>query len=162
MIYDRLNLKRYGLNIELNFYDKVTIVTGDSGVGKSLLFEIINAARELDKYNNIVCINYRLIRSMRGINTLDFLTKNQGCFIVIDNSELLIHAKEKDFIMRDEKSQYLLFGRDTDKLVNSRSSLAELKVENNKLQLIYKERDRFGRDRRDLSKYEHIILPKSF
>lgn len=37
-----VRLRAYGRNIDLEFKDRITLVSGNSGTGKTLIFELLN------------------------------------------------------------------------------------------------------------------------
>ena len=83
MIYDEIKFKAYPFLYDLKFDDRITLVGGDSGTGKTVLYGVLEDLKLTEDYNAIKLFNYK---------TDDFFEQLRQCknkFIVIDLS--LIH-----------------------------------------------------------------------
>ena len=83
MIYKNITFKAAPFSYDLTFDDRIILVGGDSGTGKTVLYEMLEDIRLTDEYKAIKLFNYK---------SDDFLEAIKQCrdsFIVIDLS--LIH-----------------------------------------------------------------------
>lgn len=129
MIYKRITFKAYPFSYDLEFNDRITLVGGDSGVGKTVLYEMLEDIRLTDKYKDIRLFNYR---------SDDFQETIKQCrdnFIVVDNADNLINDEVRKFINFELSNQYMLFLRNCDGLNVSDKSFKVMKFDNNKITL---------------------------
>ena len=126
---------KYGLgtirnfSYDLEFDDRITLVGGDSGVGKTVLYEMLEDIRLTDEYKAIRLFNYR---------SDDFQEAIKQCrdsFIVVDNADNLINDEVRKFINFELSNQYMLFLRNCDGLNVSDKSFKVMKFDNNKITL---------------------------
>ena len=85
MIYKNIRFNAAPFSYDLTFDDRITLVGGDSGTGKTVLYEMLEDIRLTDEYKAIKLFNYK---------SEDFLEAIKQCrdsFIVIDNSNCLIN-----------------------------------------------------------------------
>ncbi len=59
MVYKSIIFKADPFSYDLEFDDRITLVGGDSGTGKTVLYEILEDLRLTDEYKNIKLFNYR-------------------------------------------------------------------------------------------------------
>lgn len=114
---------------DLTFDDRITLVGGDSGTGKTVLYEMLEDIRLTDEYKAIKLFNYK---------SDDFLEAIKQCrdsFIVIDNADCLINDDVRRFINFELSNQYMLFLRNCDGLNVSDKSFKVLKFDNNRITL---------------------------
>ena len=81
MIYKNVRFKADPFSYDLEFDDRITLVGGDSGTGKTVLYEMLEDIRLTDEYKAIKLFNYK---------SDDFLVAIKQCrdsFIVIDNAD---------------------------------------------------------------------------
>ena len=117
MIYKRIAFKAAPFSYDLEFDDRITLVGGDSGVGKTVLYEMLEDVRLTDEYRAIRLFNYR------SDNFSEAIKRCRDSFIVVDNA---------DNLMNDE---VMLFLRNCDGLNVSDKSFKVLKFDNNKITL---------------------------
>ena len=82
MIYKIITFKADPFSYDLEFEDRITLVGGDSGTGKTVLYEMLEDIRLTDEYKAIKLFNYK---------SDDFLKAIKQCrdsFIVVDNAEI--------------------------------------------------------------------------
>lgn len=158
MIYDNLCLSYYNLLINLDFNSRIVMVGGDSGIGKSFLYQVIYSNTTQPHYSNIVMINYTSLNVLH-LKLIDLLKSYKNKFIVIDNTELLLDNEVKNYIKRDESNQYFLFGRNIDGLNLGAKSQAELIIENNNMYLYYPYLDRINSIVKDFQNGYEFIWP---
>ena len=98
MIYKNITFKADPFSYDLEFDDRITLVGGDSGSGKTVLYEMLEDIRLIDEYKAIKLFNYK---------SDDFLEAIKQCrdsFIVIDNADCLINDDVRRFIMSYQTS----------------------------------------------------------
>ena len=129
MIYKSITFKADPFLYDLQFDDRITLVGGDSGTGKTVLYEMLEDVRLTDEYSAIKLFNYK---------SDDFLETLKQCkdrFIVIDNADNLINDDVRKFINFEVSNQYMLFLRNCDGLNVSDKSFKVLKFDNNRITL---------------------------
>ena len=129
MIYKSITFKAAPVSYDLEFDDRITLVGGDSGVGKTVLYEMLEDIRLTDEYKAIRLFNYR---------SDDFQEAIKQCrdsFIVVDNADNLINDEVRKFINFELSNQYMLFLRNCDGLNVSDKSFKVIKFDNNKITL---------------------------
>lgn len=129
MIYKNIAFKADPYSYDLAFDDRITLVGGDSGTGKTVLYEILEDLRLTDEYKMIKLFNYK------SDNLLESIKKCRNNFIVIDNADILIDDDIRRFINFEFSNQYMLFLRNCDGLNVSGKSFKVLKLEDNKITL---------------------------
>ena len=129
MIYKNITFKADPFSYHLEYDDRITLVGGDSGTGKTVLYEMLEDLRLTDEYQAIKLFNYKsdaLLESMKQC---------RGRFIVIDNADILIDDEVRRFINFEFSNQYMLFLRNCDGLNVSDKSFKVLKLDNNRITL---------------------------
>ena len=129
MIYKNIRFKADPFSYNLEFDDRITLVGGDSGTGKTVLYEMLEDLRFTDEYKRIKLFNYK------SDNLLETLKQCRGNFIVIDNADILLNDEIRRFINFEFSNQYMLFSRNCDGLNVSDKSFKILKVEGNRITL---------------------------
>lgn len=122
------------VQFDLQFNDRLTLIDGESGTGKTMLFKAIERDTLLGK-TNIICLNFDDIPSGNIEHTLASV-KNK--VIVIDNADVALNLSRRMQISLDTDNQYIIFTHSTDGYKPSRGSLAELVVKNGKGRLVYR------------------------
>ena len=129
MIYKNITFQAAPFFYELSFDDRITLVGGDSGTGKTVLYEMLEDLKLTDEYHAIKLFNYK------SEELAENLKKCRNNFIVIDNADILINDDIRKFINFETSNQYILFLRNCDGLNVSDKSFKELKMENNRITL---------------------------
>jgi ABC-type bacteriocin/lantibiotic exporter with double-glycine peptidase domain len=129
MIYKNIAFKADPFSYDLVFDDRITLVGGDSGTGKTVLYEMLEDLRLTDEYKAIKLFNYK------SDNLLETLTQCRDSFIVIDNADILIDDAIRRFINFEFSNQYMLFLRNCDGLNVSDMSFKVLRLDDNKITL---------------------------
>lgn len=127
MIYKDIIFRADPFSYELVFDDRITLVGGDSGTGKTVLYEMLEDLRLTDAYHAMKLFNYK------SDNVEENLEKCRNNFIVIDNADILINDDMRKFINFEFSNQYMLFLRNCDGLNVSDKSFKVLKLEKNKI-----------------------------
>ena len=129
MIYKNITFRADPLSYDLMFDDRITLVGGDSGTGKTVLYEMLEDLRLTDEYKAIKLFNYK------SDNLLELIKQCRNSFIVIDNADILINNEVRRFINFEFSNQYMLFLRNCDGLNVSDKSFKVLKLDNNRITL---------------------------
>ncbi len=109
--------------IDFTFTNNITILTGDSGTGKTAAFSFIKERMAIDW--DILCLNY--LDNQSCIKNL--LSQVKSKLIVIDNADILLDDDTRKYISLDDKNQYLIIGRNPRNLFTSKDNLFELASE---------------------------------
>ena len=59
MIYKNIKFEAAPFSYDLKFDDRITLVGGDSGTGKTVLYEVLEDIRLTDEYAAIKLFNYK-------------------------------------------------------------------------------------------------------
>ena len=118
MIYKSIAFKADPFSYDLVFDDRITLVGGDSGSGKTVIYEILEDLRLTDEYK-----------------LFDSIIQCRNSFIVIDNADILMNDEIRRFINFEFSNQYLLFLRNCDGLNVSDKSFKVLKLDHNRITL---------------------------
>ena len=129
MVYKNIAFQAAPFSYDLVFEDRITLVGGDSGTGKTVLYEMLEDLKLTDEYHSIKLFNYK------SENILKNLVRCRNNFIVIDNADILIDDDIRRFINFEFSNQYMLFLRNCDGLNVSDKSFKVLKLEDNKITL---------------------------
>ena len=129
MVYKNIVFQAAPFSYDLVFDDRITLVGGDSGTGKTVLYEMLEDLKLTAEYHAIKLFNYK------SENILENLKKCRNNFIVIDNADILIDDDIQRFINFEFSNQYMLFLRNCDGLNVSDKSFKMLKLENNEITL---------------------------
>ena len=129
MVYKNIVFQAAPFSYDLVFDDRITLVGGDSGTGKTVLYEMLEDLKLTAEYRAIKLFNYK------SENILENLKKCRNNFIVIDNADILIDDDIRRFINFEFSNQYMLFLRNCDGLNVSDKSFKMLKLENNEITL---------------------------
>lgn len=108
MIYRNITFKAAPFSYDLTFDDRITLVGGDSGTGKTVLYEMLEDIRLTDEYKAIKLFNYK------SDDFLEAIKQCRNSFIVIDNADCLINDDVRRFINFELSNQYMLFLRNCD------------------------------------------------
>ncbi len=129
MIYKNIIFEAAPFLYDLEFDDRITLVGGDSGTGKTVLYEMLEDIRLTDEYKSIKLFNYK------SDNLIESIKQCRDSFIVVDNADILINDEVRRFINFEFSNQYMLFLRNCDGLNVSDKSFKVLKFDNNRITL---------------------------
>ena len=118
--------------VDFNFTNNITILTGDSGIGRTTVCSFIKECMALNP--NIMCFNY--LDYQKDIASM--IKSIEGKLIVIDNADVLLNDDIRKYIAVDNKNQYLIIGRNPKNLFATRENLFELVSEKQGEQTIFK------------------------
>lgn len=106
--------------VDFEFTNNITILTGDSGTGKTAVFSFIRECAAVN--SDILCFNY--LDYQKDIR--EIISRVQGKLVVIDNADILLDDDIRKYISLDGKNQYLIIGRNPRNLFTTRENLFEL------------------------------------
>ena len=119
--------------LQLDILDEIVFIAGDSGVGKSFLYEQLSLLSTEKEFNFIKCFNYL---SPDLETQVEYASKNADNLIVIDNFETLWSKKLANTIMASP-AKFALISRDFFGLMTSKYGVAELEVADGLIALRY-------------------------
>lgn len=129
MIYNKIVFQADPFSYDLVFDDRITLVGGDSGTGKTVLYDILEDLKQTEEYNAIKLFNYK------SEDVLEKLKQCRNNFVVIDNADILMDDEVRQFINFEFSNQYMLFLRNCDGLNVSDKSFKVMKFEGNMITL---------------------------
>ena len=100
--------------VDFRFTNNITILTGDSGTGKTLAFSLIRECMAVNP--KLLCINYLDYQS----DIRDMISRADG------NADILLDDDTRKYISLDDKNQYLIIGRNPKNLFATKENLFEL------------------------------------
>lgn len=129
MIYNKIEFQADPFSYDLVFDDRITLVGGDSGTGKTVLYDMLEDLKQTEEYNAIKLFNYK------SEDVLEKLKQCRNNFVVIDNADILMDDEVRRFINFEFSNQYMLFLRNCDGLNVSDKSFKVMKFESNMITL---------------------------
>lgn len=121
--------------LDFEFTNNITILTGDSGTGKTASFSFIKECMALN--SNIVCLNYLDYQKNIG----NIIRNTEKKLIVIDNADILLDDDTRKYIALDDKNQYLIISRNPKNLFVTKENLFELVSEKQGEQIMLRIKD---------------------
>lgn len=112
---------------KLKFYANFTLIDGESGVGKTILFQALKEDGAGGKINSL-CLNYCDKKS--GVSDT-MLETARNKIIVIDNSDVILNDTQRHKISIDKNNQYIVFAHSIQGFHTTAKNIAELVLENN-------------------------------
>ena len=132
LVMDHFQTVHTSFVVDFKFTNNITILTGNSGTGKTASFSFIKECMAVNP--NIVCLNYLDYQK----NILNILKEMEKKLVVIDNADILLDDKARKYIALDDKNQYLIIGRNPENLFATKENLFELVTEKSGEQTIMK------------------------
>lgn len=123
VVMENLKARHTTFSVEFHFTNNITLLMGDSGMGKTLIFGILQELSAIDK--RIMCINYLDINKEIKVE----IEKASGKLIIIDNADAILNDDTRKVIALDRENQYLIIGRNPKNLLTTRENLFELNQE---------------------------------
>ncbi len=131
MIIDHIDLYMCCIEFKLKFEDRLTLVSGDSGSGKSIMYKAFRYKSGEDP--RIVCFDGI---DLKKKNISEEIEKMNNRVIVIDNADSILTLDQRAEIALDKNNQYIIVSHHSDGYCPGRNSLRELVVNNNKATLV--------------------------
>ena len=126
MILEELNYTTiHGVSVYIPFFDRITVIGGDSSSGKSFVKDTAKEA-----YNDIGVRIIEVFDYSSPVD-LDMLKNLSGRLIIMDNADIFLRndLDLRTHINRDGRNQYLLFMRTENGIDASADNYAELHEE---------------------------------
>ena len=120
VVMEHFSTEHTSFALDFEFTNNITILTGDSGTGKTASFSFIKECMALNP--DIVCLNY--LDYQKNIGNIIRTTEKK--LIVIDNADILLDDDTRKYIALDDKNQYLIIGRNPKNLFVTKENLFEL------------------------------------
>lgn len=120
VVMENLKARHTTFSVEFHFTNNITLLMGDSGMGKTLVFGILQELSAIDK--RIICINY-LDMNKDIKNEIEKVSEK---LIIIDNADAILDDDIRKSIALDKKNQYLIIGRNPKNLLITKDNLFEL------------------------------------
>jgi hypothetical protein len=132
IVMDHFSTVHTSFVVDFRFTNNITILTGDSGTGKTASFSFIQECMAVN--SDILCLNYLdYQKDIAGI-----IKSAEKKLIVIDNADVLLSDEVRKHIALDDKNQYLIIGRNPRNLFATKENLFELVSEKQGEQTILK------------------------
>ena len=125
VVQKRIKTSHTLYDVDLILDNNITFINGDSGVGKSAVFSFIQEMMVENK--NIRCLNYL----DENKNYKNIIKRSKGKLFVIDNADLLLDDKLRQYIALDYKNQYVIIGRNPKGLALNQDEIYEITSEKN-------------------------------
>jgi Holliday junction resolvasome RuvABC ATP-dependent DNA helicase subunit len=132
IVMDHFSTVHTSFVVDFSFTNNITILTGDSGTGKTASFSFIQECMAVN--SDILCLNYLdYKKDIAGI-----IKSAEKKLIVIDNADVILGDDVRKYIALDDKNQYLIIGRNPNNLFATKENLFELVSEKQGEQTILK------------------------
>ena len=135
IVMEHFSTEHTSFVLDFEFTNNITILTGDSGTGKTVSFSFIKECTALNP--DIVCFNYLDYQKNIG----DIVRNTEKKLIVIDNADVLLNDDTRKYIALDDKNQYLIIGRNPRNLFVTKENLSELVSEKQGEQTVLRIKD---------------------
>ena len=119
-----------GYSYNLKFAPRITLIGGNSGTGKTVLFKYFKAIEDGSNNSNIIALNASRVKSLKksGVDIANLITKTKNKLVVIDNADLILTESVTKAIFFNQDNQYILFGRTCNGLCLDENEIAELEI----------------------------------
>lgn len=135
IVMEHFSTEHTSFVLDFEFTNNITILTGDSGTGKTAAFSFI---KECMAFNpDIICLNYLDYQKDIG----NIIRNTEKKLIVIDNADILLDDDTRKYIALDDKNQYLIIGRNPRNLFVTKENLSELVSEKQGEQTVLRIKD---------------------
>lgn len=121
LVMETLKTAHTSFQINFQFQNNITLLLGDSGIGKTVIFSILQELAV--EYDKLLCINYLDINK----NIFKLLKDTKGKLIIVDNADILLTDDIRKWIAFDCNNQYLIIGRNPKNLLATADNLYTLK-----------------------------------
>ncbi len=120
IVMEHFSTEHTSFVLDFEFTNNITILTGDSGTGKTAAFSFIKECMALNP--DIICLSYLDYQKDIG----NIIRNTEKKLIVIDNADILLDDDTRKYIALDDKNQYLIIGRNPRNLFVTKENLSEL------------------------------------
>ncbi len=120
IIQDSLKTTHTSYDVDIELGQNITFICGESGIGKSAMYYFLQELAIENK--KIRCLNH-LDQNKNYKNTIK---QSRGKLFVIDNADILLDTKMRQYIAMDTKNQYVIIGRNPEGLMLTKDEIYEL------------------------------------
>lgn len=120
VVMEHFNTVHTSFVVNFTFTNNITILTGDSGTGKTAVFSFIKECMAVNP--KIYCLDYFDYQK----NLKEIIGQVKGKLIIIDNADILLDDDTRKYISLDDKNQYLIMGRNPRNLFATKENFFEL------------------------------------
>ena len=135
VVMEHFSTQHTSFIVDFEFTNNITILTGDSGTGKTLSYSLIKESMILNQ--DILCLNYLDYQKNIG----EIIRDAEKKLIVIDNADILLDDDTRKYIALDDRNQYLIIGRNPKNLFTTKENLFELVSEKQGEQIVLRLED---------------------
>ena len=123
IISEHIYTRHTSFVVDFHLDMNITLITGEAGTGKSLVYRIL---KELSAENKeIRCFNYL----DKNSNYKNSIKRSKRKLFIIDNADILLDDKMRNYIAFDSTNQYIIIGRDPTGLQLTADEIYELNSE---------------------------------
>ena len=122
LIFEEIKTSHTNFDVDFKLDYNITFIQGDSSVGKSVVYSIIEELSSEDK--RIRCLNHININR----NYKNQIKQTKGKLFVIDNADLLLNNAMRDYIAWDKNNQYIICGKNPSQLRLAVDEICEIDV----------------------------------
>jgi hypothetical protein len=140
-VTDKLECKLGNFEYDLQLKGPVTLIVGDSGTGKTYLFNMLRKMDVRNPFEKTLCKHRE---NMRFFNQSDYSEKSlldafkrTGQIILIDNTDIILDSIPMVKAMWASQNQFILFGRNAVRLCIPSRYTAVMEQDDNKFTLSY-------------------------
>lgn len=116
VVMEHFNTVHTSFVVNFTFTNNITILTGDSGTGKTVAFSFIKECMAVNP--KIFCLDYFDYQK----NLKEIIGQINGKLIIIDNADILLDDDTRKYISLDDKNQYLIIGRNPRNLFTTKEN----------------------------------------
>lgn len=123
VVTESLRAVHTSFKVDFKISNNITLILGDSGVGRSVVFSILKETSVTD--SRIIPISY--LDQNKDIEGQ--IISQSSKLIIVDNADVLLTDNLRKHISFDSKNQYIIFGRNPKNLLITRDNMFELQVD---------------------------------
>ena len=135
VVMEHFSTQHTSFVVDFKFTNNITILTGDSGTGKTASYSFMKECMALNP--EILCLNYLDYQKNIG----EIIRDAEKKLIVIDNADILLDDDTRKYIALDDRNQYLIIGRNPKNLFTTKENLFELVSEKQGEQIVLRLED---------------------
>lgn len=128
VITNKYQSKYLNITLDFDLNTNLILISGDSGIGKSFVWQIFDNDRDLD--DNLETLNYKDIKDVNA-KIKGYTNK----LVIIDNADILLDNEIRKYIAFDTTNQYIIFGRNPEYLYLTKANCKELVIKDDIIKL---------------------------
>ena len=123
------------IDVDIELKKRRTTLCGNSAIGKSYLYNVIEQYAQEERLENIICLDIENVDINDPYYTLEKLKKLKEGLVIIDQADDIFRAQEiEEYVTYDRDNFYLIIGR---KYFQQYSELAKPIITKTKISLRY-------------------------